>query len=245
MRIRSDSNSATIASTLNKSRPTGSVGSCTDPPRLSLTSRPASSSAIARASGSDRASRSSLATTSVSPPRHAANAWRRSRALAAGASQAVVDVDALGVDAQEGERVALRGEVLRVGRHARVADVELGHRHSMPVSPPSPARITEPDLRDTARVGGVRMPAAARGVPLGVRLAGRRLAPSHQDRPVLQPRGRRSAVRRQRVPSSICAGVEVEYCHERRASASVTAAPAVGRHPRRCRHDRISAAGPD
>ena len=40
------------------------------------------------------------------------------------------------------------------------------------------------------------MPASARGVPLGVRLAGRRLAPSHQDRPVLQSRGSGSESRR-------------------------------------------------
>src|SRR3977135_1070934 len=37
--IRSDSNSATMARTLNSNLPTGSVGSCTDPPRLSATSR--------------------------------------------------------------------------------------------------------------------------------------------------------------------------------------------------------------
>ena len=36
-RIRSDSNSATIANTLNSGRPTGSVGSWIEPPRLSLT----------------------------------------------------------------------------------------------------------------------------------------------------------------------------------------------------------------
>jgi hypothetical protein len=76
-RIRSASNSATMASTLNNSRPTASVGSYTDPPRLRRTDRAVSSSAIARASGSDRARRSSLVTTRVSPARQAANASRR------------------------------------------------------------------------------------------------------------------------------------------------------------------------
>lgn len=36
-RIKSDSNPATIASTLNNSRPTASAASYTDPPRLKLT----------------------------------------------------------------------------------------------------------------------------------------------------------------------------------------------------------------
>jgi hypothetical protein len=47
--------------------PTGSVGSWIDPPRLSLTFLFVSSSRMSRASGSDRASRSSLVTTNVSP----------------------------------------------------------------------------------------------------------------------------------------------------------------------------------
>jgi hypothetical protein len=38
-RVRPASNSATMASTLNSSRPTGSVGSCSEPPRFSLTWR--------------------------------------------------------------------------------------------------------------------------------------------------------------------------------------------------------------
>src|ERR1035437_2483261 len=63
--------------TLNSSRPTGSVGSYTDPPRLNRTWPAVSSSAMALASGSDRASRSSLMTTSVSPSRQAARASRR------------------------------------------------------------------------------------------------------------------------------------------------------------------------
>jgi hypothetical protein len=73
IRARSASNSAIMARTLNNSRPAGSVGSWKEPPRLSLTERAVSSSAIARASGGERASRSSLVTTRVSP-RHAARA---------------------------------------------------------------------------------------------------------------------------------------------------------------------------
>ena len=77
VRLSRDSDSATMASTLNSSRPTGSVGSYTDPPRLRRTCRTVSSSAMALASGSDRASRSSLVTTNVSPSRQAARASRR------------------------------------------------------------------------------------------------------------------------------------------------------------------------
>lgn len=75
-RTRSASTSATIANTLNNSRPTVSVGSWIEPPRLSLTLRLVSSSKMSRASGSDRASRSSLVTTNVSPARPAASANR-------------------------------------------------------------------------------------------------------------------------------------------------------------------------
>ncbi len=49
--IKSDSNSATVASTLNNKLPTGSVGSWTDPPRLSLTSRAVSSVTMSRGVG--------------------------------------------------------------------------------------------------------------------------------------------------------------------------------------------------
>ena len=85
--IRSDSNSATIASTLNSSRPIGSFGSWIDPPRLSRTFFPVSSDKMSLALGSDRASRSSLVTTNVSPERHAARASRspgRSRLVPSG-----------------------------------------------------------------------------------------------------------------------------------------------------------------
>jgi len=65
IRVRSDS--ATMVSTLHNNRPTRSVGSCTAPPRLSFTCRPVSSSTMSRASGSDRAGRSSYAPAAGRP----------------------------------------------------------------------------------------------------------------------------------------------------------------------------------
>src|SRR3954447_16376305 len=128
-RIRSNSNSATMASTLNSSRPTGSCGSYTDPPRLSRTWRTVSSSAIARASGSERASRSSLVTTKVSPSPTSGQRLPQPGALAVGASQTVVDVKPSRIDPQSEEPLALDGQVLGVGRHSRVADQQ---RHGAP-----------------------------------------------------------------------------------------------------------------
>ena len=46
------------------------------------------------------------------------------------------------------ERLPLRLEILIDRRHPGVADLQLRHADSMPVSPPSPGRITEPVLRD-------------------------------------------------------------------------------------------------
>jgi hypothetical protein len=44
-----------------------------------------------------------------------------------GAREAVVDVDALGLDAEGSEGVALGGEILGVGGDAGVTDLESGH----------------------------------------------------------------------------------------------------------------------
>ena len=49
MRIRSASNSASMANTFNSSLPTGSVGSYTDQSKMSLTLRRVSSSRMSRA----------------------------------------------------------------------------------------------------------------------------------------------------------------------------------------------------
>jgi hypothetical protein len=51
--ISSDRTHPTIANMLNSSRPTGSLGSCIEPPRLSFTFRLVSSSKMSRASGSE------------------------------------------------------------------------------------------------------------------------------------------------------------------------------------------------
>jgi len=66
--------------------------------------------------------------------------------------------------------VLLGGEVLvRCGDPA-VADLQFGHRPSLPVSPPSPGLFTEPVLRDgeVRDASGTRVPVP--GVPLGVGL---------------------------------------------------------------------------
>jgi hypothetical protein len=128
-RMRSASNSATMASTLNSRRSTGSFGSCSEPLRLSLTRRRVRSSTMSRASGSERASRSSLVTTSVSPSRQAASASRkpgRSRLIPVNPWS---DVDAVGAHTESRQRLALRGHVLLVGRHSGVHDQ--GRRHEI------------------------------------------------------------------------------------------------------------------
>ncbi len=76
-----------------------------------------SSSAIARASGTDRASRSSLVTTSVAGAARS-ECLAQPRALAVGPGQPVVDVDPPEIDTERGERGALGSEVLLVGRDA-------------------------------------------------------------------------------------------------------------------------------
>src|SRR5450755_3860320 len=119
MRMRSASNSATIASTLNRRRPTGSVGSWTDPPRLSLTSRAVSSSAMSRASGRERASLSELGHDEGVALAAGRERFAKPRPRASRAGQAVVNVDALRLDAEPCESVTLGSEVLLVGGYAR------------------------------------------------------------------------------------------------------------------------------
>ena len=63
--------------------------------------------------------RSSLVTTRVSPAR--SECFAQAGSVAVGAGEAVVDVDAFDVDSEFGEPVALRGEVLFLGRHAGVS----------------------------------------------------------------------------------------------------------------------------
>ena len=87
------------------------------------------------ASGSDRAGRSSVVTTGTSSPLHAAMP-RAARAGAVGSGEPVVDMDPLGCDAEPGQGVALRSEVLLVGGDPGVADQQSAHRLSVRVSTP-------------------------------------------------------------------------------------------------------------
>ena len=86
-------NSATMASTLNSNRPTGSVGSYTYPPRFRRTCRWVSSSAMALASGSDRASRSSLVTTNVVPFAARGQGFAQTWPFPVGPGQSLINVD--------------------------------------------------------------------------------------------------------------------------------------------------------
>ena len=77
---------------------------------------------MARASGTERASRSSFGTTRVSPRRTAASAWSSPGLARLSAGEAVIDVDPVCWRRRVGERRALGGEVLFVGGAARIAD---------------------------------------------------------------------------------------------------------------------------
>ena len=72
------------------------------------------SSSIARASGSDRASRSSLDYERVAGAT-SGECLAKARTLAVGAGQSMVDVDAIGINAEGEQTVALRGQVLLIG----------------------------------------------------------------------------------------------------------------------------------
>lgn len=72
---------------------------------------------MSRASGSERASRSSLVPTSVSPA-PGGERFTQAGSVAMGPRAAVVDVDGLGGQLERRQRVGLRGEVVHVGRDA-------------------------------------------------------------------------------------------------------------------------------
>ena len=113
--MRSDSNSATIARTLNSSRPTGSVGSWTEPPRLSLT--PARGELVDDVAGVRQ--RPGEPVELGDHERVASTARGECLAQpgpgAVGAGQAMVDVDPVRLNPECGEGVTLGGEVLAVG----------------------------------------------------------------------------------------------------------------------------------
>ena len=87
---------------------------------------------MSRASGTDRASRSSFGTTSVSPARTAAQCLIEAGALAFGAADAVVDVDAIRRNAERVKRLALSREVLLVSRASGVSNQCFIHPRTVP-----------------------------------------------------------------------------------------------------------------
>ena len=92
---------------------------------LSFTPASVSASTMSRASGGYQADRSSLAITSV-PPDRTQPAPAQPRAGSVGAGQAVLDIGPVWLHAQRGERVALGGQVLGIGRAAGVSDEHPG-----------------------------------------------------------------------------------------------------------------------
>ena len=77
---------------------------------------------MSRASGTDRASRSSFGTTSVSPRAHRSQRLIEAGTLAFGAADAVVDVDAIRRNDERVKRLALGGEVLLASRASGVSN---------------------------------------------------------------------------------------------------------------------------
>jgi hypothetical protein len=176
-RMRSASNSATIASMLNSSRPTGSVGSWIEPPRLSLTALRVRSSRISRASGSEPVELRHHQGVTL-----AAGGQRLTKAgtVAVGTGQAVVDVDPVAAHAERHQRFALRGQVLLVGGHAGIADEQRRHEVLLVIEPAHPAGATSPVPSERSAVSGrqrfsTKPPLPHRTVPHVVRPRPRRV----------------------------------------------------------------------
>ncbi len=105
--------------------------------------RAVSSSMMSFASRRERASRSSLATTRVSPFRQAAKASRspgRARVVDS-AGEAVVGVDQVRSNAEGFQSVLLGCEILLVSGHACVSDQEFIHNRNGARRPMETARI--------------------------------------------------------------------------------------------------------
>jgi hypothetical protein len=92
--------------------------------------------------------------------------FAEARAGTGRAAQPVVDVDALGLDPEGLEAVALGGEVLGVGGDARVADQQSGTPNSVPFVGRSPAHITEPVLRHILFRAAAKSLLSVTGVPV-------------------------------------------------------------------------------
>jgi hypothetical protein len=123
--IRSDSNSATIASTLNSNLPTGSVGSCTYPPRLSFTARGGELGNDVAGIGERQREPVELGHDQDVAGAAGGHRLAQSVPVPVGPGQAVVDVDPVGCDVERGEGVALGGEVLIVGGDSGVPDLDV------------------------------------------------------------------------------------------------------------------------
>ena len=108
---------------------------------LSLTPLTVSSSMMSFASRRERASRSSLATTRVSPFRQAAKASRKSWSCSVGAGESVVGVDQVRSNAEVFQGVLLGGEILLVRGYACVSDQEFIHNRNGARRPMETARI--------------------------------------------------------------------------------------------------------
>ena len=86
---------------------------------------------MSRASGTDRASRSSFGTTSVSPRAYRSHRLIKAGTLAFGAAEAVVDVDAIRRNAERVKRLALGSEVLLASRASGVSNQCFIHPRSV------------------------------------------------------------------------------------------------------------------
>ena len=95
---------------------------------------------MSRASGTDRASRSSFGTTRVSAFTEGGERLIQAGPRPIAAGQSVVEVDPVFGDAELPQPLPLRGEVLRVGRATTVADESGGHRSTVTDSHP-PLRL--------------------------------------------------------------------------------------------------------
>jgi len=120
MLIRSASNSATMANTLNNNLPIGSVGSWIGPPRLSLDLALGEFvedvPGVWQGPGQPVQFGHHERVTAVAGGKGEPQTW----SVTVRAGQAVIDVDPVIADAERGKTVALRGQILMLCGHPRV-----------------------------------------------------------------------------------------------------------------------------